>query len=99
MSIQQMVLGVNDVVKVLDKLYDIRAKWYDIGLRLNVPAETLEKIRAPDDNSCLRQVLIIWLRSGKATWTNLCQVLRHRTIDQGKLADSLLAKYHTGVYL
>ena len=92
-----MVLGVNDLVKVLDELYDVRDKWYDIGLRLNVPAETLEKIKAPDDNSCLRQVLIIWLRSGKATWIDLCQVLRHRTIDQEKLADSLLAKYDTGI--
>ena len=93
-----MVLGVNDLVTVLDELYDVRARWYDIGLRLNVPAETLEKIKAPDDNSCLRQVLIIWLRSGKATWTNLCQALRHRTIEQRKLADSLLAKYHSGTY-
>ena len=91
-----MVLGVNDLVKVLDELYDVRAKWYDIGLRLNVTAETLEKIKAPDDNSYLRQVLIIWLRSGKATWLDLCRALRHRTIDQGRLADSLQAKYHTG---
>ncbi|MCG8625590.1 MAG: hypothetical protein MJE68_26770 [Proteobacteria bacterium] len=95
-SIQQMVLKVNDLVKVLDELYDVRDRWYDIGLRLNVPAETLEEIRAPNDNSCLRQVLVIWLKSGKATWTDLCQVLRHRTIDKGELADSLLAKYQTG---
>ena len=91
-----MVLGV----KVLE-LYDVRAKWYDIGLWLNVTAEELEKIKANDhnDNSCLRQVLIIWLRSGKATWLDLCQALHHRTIGQGQLADSLQAKYHTGKQL
>ena len=93
------MLGVNDLLKVLDELYDIRAKWYDIGLRLNVPVETLEKIKAPDDNSCLRQVLIIWLRSGKATWLDLCQALRHRTLGQGRLADSLQAKYLTSKQL
>ena len=93
-----MLLGVNDLTQVLDELYDVRTKWYDIGLRLNVPAKELEEIKfdAPDDNTCLRQVLIIWLRSGKATWLDLCQALRHRTIDQGNLADALLAKYHTG---
>jgi hypothetical protein len=93
------MLGVNDLVKVLDELYEVRARWYDIGLRLNVPAETLEKIKGPDDNTRLRQVLTIWLRSGKATWPDLSQALRHRTIGQGKLADSLLAKYHTGRHL
>ena len=93
-----MVLGVNDLVEVLDELYNVRAKWYDIGLRLTVPVEELEKIKAKDhdDNSCLRQALIIWLRSGKATWLDLCQALHHRTIGQEKLADSLRAKYHTG---
>ena len=91
-----MVLGVNDLVKVLDELYDVRAKWYDIGLRLNLPAETLEKKRGPDDNSCLREVLIIWLQSGEATWLELCQALCHRTIGQESLADALQAKYHTG---
>ena len=45
-----MVLGVNDLPKVLDELYDVRKKWYDIGLRLNVPVKTLEKITAIDDN-------------------------------------------------
>ena len=94
-----MVLGVNDLIEVLDELYDVRAKWYDIGLRLNVPVETLEKIRGPDDNSRLRQVLTIWLRSGNATWPDLCQVLRHRTIGKESLANALLAKYHTSKQL
>ena len=99
-----MVLGVNDLLKVLDELYDVREKWYDIGLRLEVPIETLENIKATmadhgDHNSCLREVLLFWLKSGNATWLPLCEALRHRTIGQASLADTLQAKYLTGKQL
>jgi hypothetical protein len=101
-TIQQIkMLGVNDLVKVLDELCEVRAMWYDIGLRLNVLPETLEDImiKGLNDNTSLRQVLTVWLRSGKATWSDLCQALRHETIGKGKLADSLLSKHHTGRHL
>ena len=94
-----MELGLNDLLKVLDPLFDIRTKWYDIGLRLNVPIGTLEEIKAAgqtDDNGRLCQVLVAWLKSGKATWTAICRALRHRTIDEIKLADTLQAKHLSG---
>ena len=95
-----MVLEVNHLRKVLDELYSIRSKWYNIGLRLDVPAEMLEKIAADteanDHHSCLRKVIVDWLKTGKATWLALCQALRHCTIDRAKLADTIQAKYHIG---
>ena len=95
-----MVLGLNDLRKVLDELYTICSKWYYIGLRLDVPAEMLEKIEADteanDHHSCLRKVIVDWLKTGKATWLALCQALRHFTIDQAKLADTIQAKYQIG---
>ena len=94
-----MVLELNDLKKVRDELHDIRAKWYDIGLSLDVPAEILETITSDDQNTCLRQVLVTWLKSGKATWLALCQALRHRTVGQVELAATLQAKYLTGILL
>lgn len=92
-----MVLGLNDLRKVLDQLYFICSKWYNIGLRLDVPPETLEKIQADeanDYNNCLHRVIVYWLESGKVSWLAFCQVVHHCTIDQGKLADTIKAKYH-----
>ena len=92
-----MVLGLNDLPTVLDELYDIRDKWYNVGLRLDVPTEKLESILISHDrDNCFRQVLVLWLKSGKATWLGLCQALRHRTVGRVKLAATLQTKYHTG---
>lgn len=94
-----MALGVNDLPKVLDELYDIRDKWYNLGLRLNVPTEKLESLTSHDQDSCFRQVLVDWLKSGKATWWTLCEALSHRTVGQEGLAKLLQAKYPTGKLL
>ena len=91
-----MVLGLNDLPTVLDELYDIRDKWYNLGLRLNVSTEKLESLTSHDQDSCFRQVLVNWLKSGKATWLALCQALSHRTVGQEELARKLQTKYLAG---
>ena len=95
-----MVLGLNDLPTVLDELYDIRDKWYNLGLRLDVPTKKLESILTSHDlDNCFRQVLVLWLKSGKATWSALCQALGHRTVGQVELAATLQAKYLTGIII
>ena len=91
-----MVLGLNDLLTVLDELYDIRDKWYFLGLQLKVPTEKLESLTSHDQDSCFRQVLVDWLKSGTATWLALCQALRHRTVGQDETAIKLQTKYSAG---
>ena len=93
-----MSLSLNDLPLVLDELYDVRKKWYEIGLQLSVPVQDLESILSEhknEQNVCLRLVLIIWLKSGKANWSTMCSVLTNCTIGEKVLADELRKKYHT----
>ena len=87
-----MALTLNDLALILDELHDVCKKWYEIGLRLpSVPVEDLESILSeylPDLHS-LRRVLVIWLRSERATWSVLCEALSNRMIDEPELAEKL----------
>ena len=44
---------------------DVRAKWYDIGMQLQVNIGTLKAIEKwySDPSDCLREILTTWLKS------------------------------------
>ena len=89
---------LNDLKLVLEELHNVRKKWYEIGLQLSTPVEDLESILSEnknDQNVCLRRVLMIWLKSGKANWPTMCEVLTNRTIDEMVLAEQLRQKHVT----
>ena len=93
-----MSLVLNDLAVVLDELHDVRKLWYEIGLRLNVSVEDLETISSEhkSDQHSLRRVVLLWLKSGNATWCDLCKALRNRTIGKSALGDSLRERYCQG---
>ena len=72
-----MSLVLNDLAMVLDELHDVRKMWYEIGLRLQLPVEDLETISSEhkNDQHSLRRVILLWLKSGSATWANLCEAI------------------------
>ena len=100
----ESVLGPKDLSKVFKEIYEVRDDWYNIGLELEVPTEVLDHIKSahPDNATCLREMLLIWLqrRQGRGpvgespTWQSLIQALRSPTIEKGGLlADELERKY------
>lgn len=91
-----MALGLNDLSTVLDELYDIRDKWYFLGLQLKVAPEKLESLTSHDQDSCFCQVLVDWLKSGVATWLALCEALSHKTVGHNETAIKLQTKYSAG---
>ena len=90
-----MPLVLNDLATVLDELHDIRKMWYEIGLRLQLPVEDLETISSEhkNDQHSLRRVVLLWLKSGSATWEKLCEALRNRIVGETTLADKLKERY------
>ena len=71
------------------------AKWYNLGLQLNVRTGTLEKIRTqfPDPNDQLREMLMVWLNtSNNPTWKTLIDGLRSRIVGASQLAGDLETK-------
>ena len=93
-----MSLSVNDLKVLFQALYPARTKWYDIGLLLDVPVDTLESISSgnqDDLGACLRKMLLCALKSAtpKLTWKRVVDALKNEIIGDVDLADSLSSKY------
>jgi DNA-binding beta-propeller fold protein YncE len=71
------------------------AKWFNIGLGLNLEVGDLEAIRNTNSNvdDCFRDMLEKWLRTSlRPTRSNLITVLRERTVGFNQLAEELESK-------
>ena len=92
-----MSLSVNDLKVLFPELYPARTKWYDIGLMLGVPVDTLESIQSETDDvgACLRKMLLCALKSvnPKLTWKHIIDALKSVVVSEERLADKLSGKY------
>lgn len=86
-------LSVDALKHLLEDLFEVRAKWYNLGLQLGVPAGTLDSVRSADDGASLREMLKWWLRQGEppATGLVLVNALSSHTVGEGLLAGQLVA--------
>ena len=88
-----ITLGVNDLSCVQEKLLDVSHKWFNIGLMLKLRVGTLERLRNqyPDTSTCLREMLLIWLKKvdPPPTWERLAHALESRVVGEAQLADQL----------
>ena len=86
--------SLNDVRK---ELWDINAKWYDIGLELGLRTGVLESIRYQNQDAptCLRETLFHWLKKvdPPPTWKRLAYALESCTVGEPRLAEQLRTKY------
>ena len=91
-------LSLEDLGEVLVELLQVRSKWYDVGILLKVPVDTLDGIEAryDDPKDRLREVLKPWLKKAaksQPTWRTLVEMLRNGLVDEPRIADQLEAKY------
>ena len=81
----------------MEELADVRAKWYNIGLGLGLGVGTLNsiKIEHSDTSDCLRETLMIWMKSypPPLTWSKVVDALRTKTVGEVRLAADLEQKY------
>lgn len=82
-----------DLAKLLRFLYDVRAKWYDIGIQLNISTGTLDAIRQEnysDCGKCLREMMKHWLnrKSLLATFDALIDALTSEPVGENTLAET-----------
>lgn len=87
------LLGPESLPFLHDELYDIRGKWYDIGVQIGVDVGTLESIKNEygDGGDALRQVLTHWLKR-EPTWEPLFKALRSRPVRALTIANTLQRK-------
>ena len=77
-------------------LYEVRAKWYDIGIELKLSTGTLDNIReVPHAADCLREMCILWLKreDPNPSWSILTKVLEIPAVGEGHLTQQLRYKY------
>ena len=79
---------------VLEAVWEARSKWYNIGLKLDISAGTLDSIskannQNPDD--CLTAMIKDWLMSGrpKPSWAAVARALKSPMVDFAQLAEQL----------
>ena len=69
-------------------LYDVRLKWYDIGVELNVDEKKLDEIKfknKEDPGVCLREMLRVCLEN-TLTWRAIAEALEAKAISELRLA-------------
>ena len=67
-----LVLGINDLRKVLNKYSKYQMNWYDIGLQLEIEKHVLDTIKSDYQNKigdCFREMLAHWLQNDKSATT------------------------------
>ena len=83
---------------VRKELFDARAKWYDIGIELDIPTSTLKSIKSMYNSpaDCLVDMLDTWLKQidPKPSWKVLINALEQPTVAEKQLAKRLRHKYY-----
>ena len=88
-------LTIDDLLVVREALNKVRAKWYDVGMQLQVNVATLDAIKKPylnDSSDCLRETLMTWLKTypPSPTCNNIVDVLRSSVV---RLGTQILSKH------
>ena len=80
---------------LLEDTFDVRNKWYFVGLCLNLPPSSLDAIMKDWNTTEERytEVLKQWLRKGGATMKKLIDALASRTVEENTLVSRLRKKY------
>ena len=94
-------LRIGDPKTVRAAIWDARAKWYNLGIELDIPVGTLDAIKLanfhqPDD--CVTAMIKEWLQSPaelKCTWKALVEAIKSPIVDNPSLALEIEKKYCT----
>ena len=98
----QDLLTLDDQYDVLNQLYEVRAKWYDLGGSLKLEVSTLDAIKVEHRNApdvCLREMISHWLRqvTPQPCWNAIVIALRKAVVNEPRLAATLETKYCSGM--
>ena len=87
-----------DLGTVQEDLHAARQHWYNIGVQLQIPVDTLDSIKVENtynNGECLREVMKNWLKRGNPhpMWRDVVTALSSRAVGECKLAEELKSKY------
>ena len=74
---------------IKEAIWDVRAKWKDIGRKLKLTEGDIDAIHEHDDGECLHRVLLQWIQTGRATILDLLTTLESKIIDRFDLVGEI----------
>ena len=85
-----MPVDIRSLPYLQDELYDVRGKWYNIGVQIDIDIGTLQSIKSEfsDNGDALRELLTHWLKR-EPTWEALFRALRSRPVGAHDIAEKL----------
>ena len=89
------LLTEEDLPDVLEELHGTESKWKTIGVHLKLPVSYLKEIETDhrgDHEECSLEMQIAWLRSKKATWKSLVEVLTKSSVGFEEKAATIESK-------
>ena len=108
-DIEEYFDGMRSDVKLVQKkppklrdlqetLYPMRSKWYQFGVQLDVPIDTLDTILSSGGNldDKFLQMLKEWVQmesQGGVTWEAAVEVLKRRSIGENQLARNVARQW------
>ncbi len=89
---------MDDFRTVRKALWDVRYKWWTIGVELGLRLADLENIRAKHGKelaACLADMVALWLTPAEpvATWAVLVSALQDRTVGEEGVAEDIAMEY------
>ena len=86
-------MSPNDLRRVQDAIWEARAKWYNLGLGLDITADSLDSIELANQQNpdrCFRAMLTKWLREqDQSTWSALAEALKSPSVGLTHLAEEI----------
>ena len=76
-------------------IWDVKYKWYKLGVELGIKQETLKSIKAnfQNDEACFKEMLSAWLHSAPhPSWEGLLAALEQPDVRYSELTVDLTAK-------
>ena len=91
---RQNVLTPDHLPIVLNALYEVKLKFYDLGIQLNMPLDELNDIYVytPPDH-LFHQMLSNWLKKGAGTWNQVMKAVSSPAINRPDIAKIIRETY------
>ena len=86
------VLCLDDLKWLVEKLYPVQSKWYELGLQLEIPPGSLDAIKKdnPETSAASREMLKQWLTGKEPSLEKLSEALQKKTVDRPDILGHLL---------
>ena len=97
-STVQKWLSIEDLKEVMEELVEAKNMWFEIGIQLDVPINTLDSIKHDEreTSKCYSKMLQEWLRNGKSrSWEALAEALGTATVNHSSMKQRILLEHCT----